>query len=248
MAINVGGQIERALELMSKNDLYDISDSKNKYNSSFEVYFYDYDQPYVFLSPTGTELDHLSFAHEFGHFCNDYVSGGSVAGIDTAEVFSQGMEYLSLIYSDPSQELKLHKLADSLCVFVEQAAYASFEQQVYCLRGEELTLENVIALYEKTGTAYGFDSWQWDSRDFVAVTHFYTSPMYIISYVVSNDAAMQLYQLERENPGSGLAVLEANLATDERYLRAFLETAGLESPFAEGRLKTVRETFETVFG
>ena len=119
---------------------------------------------------------------------------------------------------------------------------------LYDLPEEELTAENVRALYRRVGESYGFDSFGFDDREFVSITHYYTNPLYILSYVVSNDAAMQLYQLERENPGSGLAVLEANLATDERYLRAFLETAGLESPFAEGRLKTVRETFETVFG
>ena len=36
------------------------------------------------------------------------------------------------------------------------------------------------------------------SRDFVVIGHFYTDPMYIISYVVSNDAAFQLYQMELE--------------------------------------------------
>ena len=240
----MGGQIERALELMSKNDLYDISDSKNKYNSSFEVYFYDYDQPYVFLSPTGTELDHLSFAHEFGHFCNDYVSGGSVAGIDTAEVFSQGMEYLSLIYSDPSQELKLHKLADSLCVDVEQAAYSSFEQQVYTLEPEELTVQRIRDVFEQTCEDFGLDCWELDSRSYTTISHFFTQPFYVISYVVSNDAAFQLYQLEQQEPGVGLQIYLDNLDTEQEDFLPFLEEAGLESPFLEDRIPKVAQTLE----
>ena len=244
IAINVGGQIERALELMSKNDLYDISDSKNKYKSSFEVYFYDYDQPYVFLSPTGTELDHLSFAHEFGHFCNDYVSGGSVAGIDTAEVFSQGMEYLSLIYSDPSQELKLHKLADSLCVYVEQAAYSSFEQQVYTLDPEELTVQRIRDVFEQTCEDFGLDCWELDSLSYTTISHFFTQPFYVISYVVSNDAAFQLYQLEQQDPGVGLQIYLDNLDTEQEDFLPFLEEAGLESPFLEDRIPKVAQTLE----
>ena len=73
------------------------------------------------------------------------------------------------------------------------------------------------------------------------MTHFYTNPMYIISYVVSNDAAMQLYQLELEEAGAGLTRYEENLDTWEMYFLAFLEEAGLQSPF--DRVAEVREFF-----
>ena len=198
----------------------------------------------MFVNPTMTHNDKLTFAHEFGHFCNDYASGGSVAGIDVAEIFSQGMEYLSLCYVEHDPDLTQLKLYGCLCTFVEQAMYASFEHQVYLLEGEELTAENVYALYEQTGKAYGFDSWGWDSRDFVLIPHFFTNPMYVVSYVVSNDAALQLYQLEKEEAGRGLAVYEENLSSMESDFLAFLESAGLESPFAEGRLDEVKKTLE----
>ena len=69
--------------------------------------------------------------------------------------------------------------------------------------------------------------------------------MYVFSYIVSNDAALQLYQMELENPGSGLACLNENLDVQEPYFLAFLEQAGLESPFAPGRLREVKATFES---
>ena len=72
--------------------------------------------------------------------------------------------------------------------------------------------------------------------------------MYIISYVVSNDAALQLYQMELEEKGSGLACLEANLDTQEYYFLSFLRSADLESPFARGRVESVRRTLEEVLG
>ncbi len=74
-----------------------------------------------------------------------------------------------------------------------------------------------------------FDSVGYDRREFVDVTHFYTNPMYVFSYVVSNDAAMQLYQLEQEQRGAGLELYEQNLTTEESYFLAFLDSAGLES-------------------
>lgn len=246
LARNMGGIVEEAFTLMAQGELYDIAYRDTKFNSSFEAYLYDYEQPFVFIAPDLTVNDQLTFAHEFGHFCNDYASYGTMAGIDGAEVFSQGMEYLSLIYTDASDELRQLKLADSLCVYVEQAAYNSFEQQVYGLTGEDLTEENVRLLFQQTGEAFGFDSWDFDSRSYVGVTHFFVQPMYVISYVVSNDAAFQLYQLELQSSGEGLKIYTESLDTEQGQFLAFLEEAGLESPFAEGRLQAVKETFREI--
>ena len=72
--------------------------------------------------------------------------------------------------------------------------------------------------------------------------------MYITSYVVSNDAALQLYQLEQEEAGQGLALYEVQLTSQEADFLAFVESAGLESPFAKGRIQAVKATFEDIFG
>ena len=163
-------------------------------------------------------------------------------------MFSQGLEYLSLCYAEDSGDLEEMKMVDCLRIFVDQAAYALFEQKVYQLEDDELTTENVYALYDEIGTAFGFDSWGWDNRDFVIIGHFYTDPMYIISYVVSNDAAFQLYQMELEEKGAGLNLYEKELTSTEGYFLAFVKNAGLESPFAKGRIKEVRKTLEKVLG
>lgn len=242
----MGGAVHNAFKLMDEAELYDLTYSEKKFDGSFEVYLTDYFAPYVFVNPSATQQDKLTFIHEFGHFCNDYASGGSLAGVDVAEFFSQGLEYLSLYYGDEAGALEEMKMVDCLRIFVEQAAYATFEYQVYQLEGEELTAANVYELYDRIGTQFGFDSWGWDSRDFVMISHFYTDPMYIISYVVSNDAALQLYQMEQEKTGTGLALYEEQLTTEQTYFLAFLEDAGLESPFTAGRVAEVKKTLEKV--
>ena len=244
MSKNMGGQVEEAFKVLQKGNLYDISPGTNKYNVSFEVYLPSYYVPFVFVNPTGSQFDKLTFAHEFGHFCSDYVSYGSVAGIDVAEVFSQGMEYLSLCYADGGEELAKLKLADCLCLYVEQAALASFEQQLYGLYDTMLTAENIEALYTEICTAYGIAGEGWDRRSYVTIGHYFTNPMYLISYVVSNDAALQLYQMELEQAGKGLACLESNLGTTQGQFLAFLDSAGLQSPFDTGRLTEVKELLQ----
>ena len=239
----LGGTVRDAFLQLDSLGLYDIEHGENKYNASYEVYLTNYSVPFVFMNPTMYTRDQLTFVHEFGHFCNDFASGGSVAGIDVAEVFSQGMEYLSLKCVEGREKLTKLKMADCLAVYVEQAAYASFEQQVYALAPEEVTADKIIDLFDTVGRQFGFDSWNFDKRDFVTITHFFTNPMYVISYVVSNDAALQLYQMETEQ---AVKTLEDNLATEQAGFLAFLEEAGLESPFAPGRAESVKKLLQSI--
>ena len=234
------GIIQEAFNMMQLAQLYDIEVSDKKSGLSFELFFSKYYVPYVFVTTTGTGYDKLSFAHEFGHFVCDYAAGGSWAGTDVLEVFSQGMEYLSLRYGDADEAFVTMKLADSLSTYVEQGAYAAFELAMYDLPAGELTGEKLLELYEDICTGYGFGSMEWDPRDMVTIPHFYGNPQYVFSYVVSNDAAMQLYELELSDPGAGKQIYENNLTTEESYFLAFLEEAGLESPFNRiGDVKTL---------
>ena len=245
-ARDMGGTVENAFKLLKTAGLYDLTYSEKKHDISFEVFLTDYAVPYVFVNPSASQQDKLTFTHEFGHFCNDFATSGGITSIDVAEVFSQGLEYLSLCYGEGAGTLEQAKMLDCLKIYVDQAAYAMFEQKVYQLEGDELTVDNVFALYDEIGSAYGFDSLDWDNRDFVLVSHFFTDPMYIISYVVSNDAALQLYQMEKAEKGSGLALFEKELVTEQSCFLAFAEEAGLKSPFASGRLADVRKTLESV--
>lgn len=251
-AEQMGGLTQKAWDEMQRRELYDIAPGLYKYEGSFEIYLTDFQAPFIFVNPYEDVTDLLSFSHEFGHFVNDYACSGSYASTDVAEFFSQGMEYLSLCYAQKpaAQDVELAtrlKMADSLSTYVEQAAYYSFERQAYALPDEELSVESLRALYEATGRRYGFDIPGWDPMEWVSITHFYTSPFYVISYVVSNDAAFQLYQLEQEEAGAGLARYEELVQRSEDIpFLTFLEDSGLESPFTSGRLDQVAELLETM--
>lgn len=242
-AQNMGGDIWEAFRFLEENRLYDISYGPNKYDISYEIFLWSYGYPVLFMAPYQDQSDLLSFSHEFGHYVNDYVCSGSYAGIDVAEIHSQALEYLCLLYGEPPEGLERYKLYDSLCSYVETSAYSLFEHKAYQLTGEELTPENLINLANETAQQFGFGSWDSDGRDFVTVGHFYTHPMYMFSYVVSNDLAMQFYQLELAQPGQGLALYEECVYSQDSHLIAFAQQYGLESPFAEGRTEAIAQTF-----
>jgi oligoendopeptidase F len=246
VANEMGGTVAEAFETMEQFGVYNITYSEKKYDSSFETYLYNYEIPFVFVNPVGNQWDKLTFAHEFGHFANDYASYGNSGCVDVAEFFSQGFEYLSLCYGSRNRTLTQMKLADCLFLTVEQSAYAAFEHQLYALGDEELTEEGVRSLYAQVCTDYGFDSWGFDSQSYVTINHFFTNPLYIISYVVSNDAAFQLYQLEQAEPGAGLELYESYLDNGSEHFLEFVEETGLESPFDAQRVTTIRETLEKI--
>ena len=244
----MGGTVSEAFSHLDRYGLYDIQYSENKYNASFEVFLPSYMQPFIFMNPSGDMSDKLTLAHEFGHFANDYACGGSYAGIDVAEVHSQGFEYLSLCYSKNAEELANYKMVDSLFSFMQCSAHALFELRVYQLTGDDLTVENILQIQDEVSAMFGCDWLDWESLDFVGITHFYTSPMYMVSYVVSNDLAMQIYQLELEEPGKGLALYNRCLESNESRIVGFAQTYGLLMPFAQRRPRELAMFFLDVLG
>lgn len=137
------------------------------------------------------------------------------------------------------------KMADSLGVYVGQAAYYSFERQAYQLTGDDLTVENLNAIYSQVAQDFGFDSVGWDEAGWTEITHFFTIPS-------SNQlcgfqcGAMQLYQMEQDEAGAGLELFLELLETEEDIpLLTLLESKELESPFE--RVSQVAETFREEF-
>lgn len=243
-AEGMGGMIGEAFALLETAGLYDIAPGENKVETGFEYFLDTYGEPFIFLNPWLMESDKMRFAHEFGHYCNDYACGGSYVGIDVAEIFSQAMEYLSLYYGAGGNDLIPLKLYDSLNTYVGQACYASFEMELYRIPEDQLSVRALYDTFERTLAQFGKENDGFEPGDFVYTTHYYISPMYVFSYIISNDAALQYYEMERNASGSGLSALTAQLDTEESWFLSFLNHAGLTSPFEEGRLEQVRSLFE----
>ena len=69
-------------------------------------------------------------------------------------------------------------------------------------------------------------------------------PFYMVSYCVSVDAAMQLYERALEDPVAAWDVYCTLLDCPDLPFSEALEEAGLESPFAPGRIETAKRTIE----
>ena len=243
---NMGGELEEAYGFMARYRLYDIERRLNKSDSSFQSYVQDYDAPFLFLSTYEVLDDLLTFAHEFGHYVDSYVNLNAGESTDLAECYSQSMEYLMLCYLEEAvserdaESLRQTKLMDTLDMYITQAYYAQFEHRVYAMDSSELSVESLNALSlelaEQWGGAYAYSDMSW-----IDVNHFFEQPFYVISYPVSNDVAMQIYAMELDSPGAGLAKFKELLHRESFAMIETVEAAGLTSPLAPGRVEKTGE-------
>ncbi len=247
----MGGEIADAMEYLLAYELCDVDSSDTKYADSYEIYLEDYESPFFLVNSIGYSEDTLTIAHEFGHFTDDYVNYGIGKSTDVNETISQGMEYLTLCYLEDDAlraELTAYKLMDTLQLYAEQGSYNAFEERVYALPADEVTLENINAISLQVSQEYGVDGrWSDDyyAKSWIEITHFYDMPFYLVSYFVSDSAAVQLYEMELETPGSGLAMYGdyIDLATEEEFMDIAAD-CGLRNPISAAQIAALAETLE----
>lgn len=250
-ADTLGGEVQTAMGFLDAYQLCDITSSANKMPGSYTTYLASYEMPYIYISPEGTLADVLTAAHEFGHFVDGYVNCNQTFSIDCSEVFSQALEYLTLdsttLDSARAAALRQYKLYDSLETFLTQACYYAFECRAYALPDSELTVERLNELFAECCVDFGLydeEAAELSARSWIDVQHFFSAPFYVISYCVSNDAALQLYQLEQETDGAGLAAFSDLLyAAPESTFLAMLKDGNLTSPFDESRVQELAAYF-----
>lgn len=252
-AQQLGGAVWDAFRFMRAYELCDIGRSDSKIDASFQSYIYDYEAPFVLVNAQGSGEDYTTFAHEFGHFTESYYNYSAAEDLETAETFSQSMEFLALKYAETlsdreKKNLLRAKLLNSLQTFVYQAAYADFEDRVYALDPEEITVGKINALYRQCCMDYGVYEESFDfyySQAWIDVIHFFEAPYYIISYCVSAETALQVYRLEAAGEGEGVKAYFRLLDRDyEAGVQQVMEDAELENPFRDEVLQQTAAFFK----
>ena len=248
----MGGDVQTIFEYMEKYSLYDITASDLKLNNSFQTYFEDWNAPFIMLYSQNTKGDYTAFAHEFGHFIDAYVNYNSNITIDASEACSQAMEYLAAIYApEELSDVLYAKMLDTVELYAVQGAYNAFEETVYALQDSELTVDNINRIAHETFVEYGAASESvsdYGGKSWIDVNHFFSNPFYIVSYIVANDAAYQIYRLELDAPGTGVKTF-MKLA-DRDWGKSYLENAdaiGLDASLSKERASEIVESLNSYF-
>lgn len=233
-------------QTMRENYLSDFSYSPIKANTSFTVYLYDYYEPYIFVSGNGVLADVTTVFHEYGHFCDMLRNYNSTSSIDLAEVYSTGLEMIATTYLDNIESdlteyeittLKNYQGQIMIETLRSQGILAEFEMAIYDPDSTVNTsnAKELCSLYRDIANKWGGNI---DSKDevsaamWITVPHIFQYPSYVFSYCISTDIAIQLNNMEHEEPGTGLECYLAlmNRGDSDDFLTIVTE-AGLESPF-----------------
>lgn len=252
---DMGKEVQEAYEFMVKYRLCDLNYSPLKAEMSFQTYLSAYEVPFLFMDAGGTLSDITTFSHEFGHYLDGYLNYNAEETIDLAECFSQAMELLMLtrldevLSGEELENLYRIKMLDVLNMYVQQAAFAEFEHIIYSTDPEELTEDYVNQVFLQMSKDYGFCEAGFEnfySKLWIDITHFFEQPFYVITYPVSHDIAMQIFQLEEAQPGEGLEKFMEMLPREYPDMLDSALNAGLESPFDPGRLEAVADTMRRI--
>lgn len=250
---DMGGEIEKSFRHMSDMGMYDISFDEDKVDMSFQTYLEDYNTPFLFLSPYQDLTDILTFAHEFGHFTDAWINENAYETIDLSESYSQAMEYLAVLHLKdylPEREyenLMRIKMLDTLELYIQQVSFAEFESRVYAMGAENLSADVLNRLSLELAQEYGYCEEGYEyyyAMSWIDIPHFFEMPFYVITYPVSNDISMQIFELEMEKEGQGIDKFNELLPRTSYGLIETAEEGGLESPFAPGRIRMVSADIE----
>ena len=242
---------------MLQHELYDAEPiASNRFDGSFVTYLDDYSAPYLFVSTEETTSDYMAFAHEFGHFIDNYVNYGSSTSLDLSEVSSTAFEWIVLeeLKSKLSHEdiryLTYLKYMSSMEVFIYQGFYALFEHYAYQLEEGNISEHTLTLALQKAAHDMGLNADAINSLEFVTIPHIMLYPFYVQSYCVSEAISLDIYLSNKDTESGAISVYKTLLARNEVLdLEGYLEAAKITSPFKKNQMRNIADAIHyQIFG
>ncbi len=241
-------ELGEAYSYMLQHKLYDVSEKNpNRFTGSFTSYVENNNSPFLFVSLKGGASDYMTLSHEFGHFFDMYTNDNESASLDFAEISSQTLELLSLskmknVFDEDTYKYIYYLELDSVfSTIIYQSFYAAIEIAAYELDYDEINIENLNKIVQKTAEKFSFSS-SVNSISSVMIPHLMLYPYYVQSYATSMAVSAQIYCMEQETAGAGFAVYKELIDRNGDFtFEESIENAGLKSPFEENALKEIAD-------
>lgn len=248
-------ELMESYNYMVSNGLYDLDPSVSKVRSGYTILLPEYNAPFIFSGGTGGFFDLMVLTHEFGHYysyyCRDRGNITTGSNLDLEEIHSQGLELLMMNFykeicgTDYADSAAIYAMSRWISTVVQGCIYDEFQQEVYA--SDELTLEQINAIYQRLREEYGLSDTLSGQYSWVHVSHNFESPLYYISYTMSILPAWELWAAARTDfTAAKLQYLNlVEMGTDGSYLETIKE-CGFSNPFDENTIKNLSETIRGI--
>ena len=240
----LGGELYAEYRSFWESGYYYVAyDAELSEAGAFTFYLDSEETPAVYFGPGYGDL--FTFVHEFGHYYHYVKCGGEgELSLDLAETHSQGDEWLFLVYlcetvypdSAVADYLRSYYTANSLLSLMICLMVDEFEQICYTDGGKTVSGRELDEVYVEVADAV------WSYGELAALLGYppedywrrvvIESPVYYVSYAVSQLAAMELYA-EALSDFEAAAGIYTQLQAEEGGFLSVLAAVGLTSPFDE---------------
>lgn len=235
-------QLTDSLDLMEAYQLSSLDESPVKASDAFTTFLPNYGAPFIFMRYDGTYRSFTTLLHEFGHFNDLYRNEAAVyESPEISEVFSTALVLLSsdrydlVMDADSAALCKYSELTRLLLLTLEQGALLQLEMQAYTAPEGSLHMNSLCDMAQSAWVGMGLPDGPTARYSWMRTSHLYEAPFYVLSYVVSSDVALQLWELDGRDPAAGFAkyndLLQAAMDKDSDFLQ-IVEGSGLASPFS----------------
>lgn len=244
----VSPKLAEHFKYMSQNGLIDLETRPNKKGGAFCIDFSDEHKVAILCNSTGDPDDIRVLTHEMGHAFQKWesnhieISELQWGTAELAEVYSMGMEFLSLPYmkgffnKENSQKFAGYKWFDSVYTICYVCVVDEFQHWVYDNPGATTSQRDEMwsTIYAKYLPGIDFTGAEkYQNVRWYGQGHVFSSPFYYIDYALAELCAMQLGLLSEANYSKtiGTYLKMCRLGGTKSFLDA-IEYGGLESPFS----------------
>lgn len=244
------------IDMMTKNDLFDVLSKKGKAPGGYCTYIPGYKAPFIFSNFNGTADDVDVLTHEAGHAFAAYIAAGKdlaseleEPGMESCEIHSMSMEFLTadyhnLFFKEDTAKYELAHAEDAMYFLPYGTMVDEFQHIMYA--NENLTPsqrnEEWLRLEHKYRPWIDFDNLPFYARGagWQRQLHIYEYPFYYIDYCLAQSVALQFFiafNNDKKDAWKRYVKLVGKAGT-ESYSQ-LVETAGFKSPFKYGTMKQI---------
>ena len=250
----MGPETGAFIDMMLRNDAFDVDSRKNKWGGGYCTEFPKYRQPFILANFNGTAGDVDVVTHEAGHALNSYLISGNrfalelnCGGMETAETHSMSMEffawpYMARFFGENADKYRYMHALDAFSFIPYGTMVDDFQHRVYenpdlTPAGRDALWLELEAQYRPYLTMEGMPyldrgtRWQYQM-------HIYETPFYYIDYCLAQTAAFRFLLASRTDYSDAFSRYMAfSRQGGEQVWTDLLREAGFPSPFAPGALK-----------
>lgn len=242
------------IDVMLKNEAFDVLSRPNKWSGGYCTYIADYKQPFILANFNGSSADIDVLTHEAGHalaaYCakdleHYYLENG---GMETCEIHSMSMEffawkYMQKFFKAPGDYMYKH-LADSLTFLPYGTMVDHFQHIMYKNPGltpaernsKWLELEQIYRPYMDSEGVTGYA----DGRRWQLQMHIYEVPFYYIDYCLAQSVALQFLLLSQKDYTKAFdKYFKLLCLAGTKSFVDLIGNAKLKNPFMSGSLSAI---------